>query len=193
MTVQTVLFFAGVLLLVAAVVCGVIALVMFFTKNIRDIHDDLTGKKRAKAIAEMEEETPASRRRARGGVAPASAAAAVAASVARNAREVNMNEVQATVSKRPKASSESGTGERAENSKSVDNARTVVTNGDESATVVNPAASAQENTVTTVAGIGQAPVDEAVVCDTAEPQEFPEFEFKVVRKIVLADSSNFVK
>lgn len=52
-TVYTILFYAGIVLSVIGLACLAGAAYMYFARNIRDIQDDISGKKRAEAIASM--------------------------------------------------------------------------------------------------------------------------------------------
>lgn len=55
MSTQDILIYAGFVLIAIAVVLGAGAAFLFFTRNIPDIIDDLSGKKRSEAIAQMAE------------------------------------------------------------------------------------------------------------------------------------------
>lgn len=63
MTLQEILFIVSVVFFVLAAICIILAVVVFFTRNIPDVQADLSGKKRAAGVAEMAAKRPGRDRR----------------------------------------------------------------------------------------------------------------------------------
>ena len=65
MTLQEILSIVSYVLFSAGGLLVLIAVLVFFTKNVPDVHADLTGKKRQKSVEKLEKERPGRKRRAR--------------------------------------------------------------------------------------------------------------------------------
>ena len=190
MTLQGILFILGIVFLLAAAGCAGVVAWLYFKRNIRDIHDDLTGKKRAKIIAEMDELTPSNRLRQHQARSPVTAAAEAAASVARHAAEgsTDMSHLQPTVAPKPKAAEPDSSGEHANDAPEAEAPATVVGN-DAGETIVSIGGGADEEETTMVAGIeARTPSEE-----TGQESKTGLASIQVVRKIVLADSDDFIR
>ena len=195
MTTQGILFIVGIVFLAVAAICAGVAVWLFFKRDIPGIRDDLTGKKRAKIIAEMDEITPADRRRKNRSTAPVGAAAAEAASMARRAAEQrDTDDVQATSAPKPKHAEPDSEGARAAaeaDTRAAEEAATLVETGGDDTIIGAATETTEHEDITVVEGVsGPAPPNDEV---EEGPPQHGVGSFEIVKKIVLADSGDFIR
>ena len=178
MTLQDVLFIAGIALLVIGAVLAGGAVYLFVTRNIPDIIADLNGTKRAEALEAMARENMRrSRRRGKNGETTGS-----------------LGSNTGSVAPQPAAQqAAAGASEQAAASEVDDSAPTAVMRDDSAPTEVLDPGAADATTLLEASEPQQADAhEEPQLKQVVEEERIPD-NFEIVRKIVLTDSTEFIR
>lgn len=206
MTAQDILRIAGISLLGTGALLIGMALYLFFSRNIRDLIADLNGTKRTEALAAMAKETSRSRRRSKTGDTTGS----LSSGPLLNGEPQVQTPIPSQASQQPEVI---GPEAVASDQVANDSADTTVMQDDNAETTVMEPGAADATTllveesdsddITTVlenvesesnaeTQLDEEPTDWVVVTEDTSEKPVPE-SFHIVRKIVLAQSIEFVK
>lgn len=192
MAIQDILFIVGASFLGLGVLLLGVAAYLFFNRNIRDIIADLNGTKRAEALEAMAKEAGRSRRRTRAGEATGALPENAPTGGSLNPEQVEDAQPEQQADVQHKAASEGNA-----------SATTVIQDDSSATTVLEPdaadATTLLENTEpepeveVEVAGattVMEPIPEEMAVQESREP--IPD-SFQIVRKIVLSQSTEFIR
>lgn len=179
MTIQDILNYAGIALLVIGVILSGGAAYLFVTRNISDIIADLNGTKRAEALEAMARENMRrSRRRGKNGETTGS-----------------LGSNTGSVAPQPVAqqAAEGASDQQAAATEVDDSAPTAVMRDDSAPTQVLDPDAADATTLLEVTDPQQANANEgSQLKQVVEEERIPD-NFEIVRKIVLTDSTEFIR